>query len=210
MADQRMSQNEFVAYIAQKIRTGYSQSRAPQLIALSGPDCAGKSTLAVNVQEQSSRLGLDIILLSIDTFLIPRSLRTSNASEPIAYFENTFDYAALVRTLETARNRSSLASSNSPDIVLVEGVFLLRSELCHWWDLTVWIEVDTSVIMDRALKRDKEYFGDEETVRHVYENRCLPAQDYHIHRDSPRQNADITATFEKGVWTVRASFGKED
>ncbi len=210
MADQRMSQNEFVAYIAQKIRTDYSQSQAPQLIALSGPDCAGKSTLAVNVQEQSSRLGLDITLLSIDTFLIPRSLRTSNASEPTAYFEDTFDYAALVRTLETARNRSSLASSNSPDIVLVEGVFLLRSELCHWWDLTVWIEIDTSVIMDRALKRDKEYFGDEETVRHVYENRCLPAQDYHIRRDLPKQRADITATFEKGVWTVGASFGKED
>ena len=42
-----------------------------------------------------------------------------------------------------------------------------------WWDFTIWIEVDTSVIMDRALKRDKEYFGDEEAVRHVYENRCL-------------------------------------
>ena len=56
MADQRMSQNEFAAYIAQRIGTGYSQSRAPQLIALSGPDCAGKSTLAVDVREQLSRL----------------------------------------------------------------------------------------------------------------------------------------------------------
>ena len=64
--------------------------------------------------------------------------------------------------------------------------------------------------MDRALKRDKEYFGDEGTVRRVYENRCLPAQDYHIHRDSPEQNADITATFEKGVWTVCASLGEAD
>ncbi len=210
MADQRMSQNEFAAYIAQRIGTGYSQSRAPQLIALSGPDCAGKSTLAVDVREQLSRLGLDITLLSIDAFLIPRSLRTSNASEPIAYFENAFDYAALVRTLETAKSRSSSVCSNSRDIVLVEGVFLLRSELCHWWDLTVWIEVDTSVIMDRALKRDKEYFGNEETVRHVYENRCLPAQGYHIRRDLPKQRADITATFEKKLWTVHASFVKEN
>ena len=66
------------------------------------------------------------------------------------------------------------------------------------------------MIMDRALKRDKEYFGDEEAVRHVYENRCLPAQDYHIRRDLPRQNADITATFKKGVWTVYASLGEAD
>ena len=210
MADQRMSQNEFAAYIAQRIRTGYSQSRAPQLIALSGPDCAGKSTLAVDVREQLNRLGLDITLLSIDAFLIPRSLRTSNTSEPIAYFENAFDYAALVRTLETAKSRSSSVCSNLHDIVLVEGVFLLRSELYHWWDFTIWIEVDTSVIMDRALKRDKEYFGDEEAVRHVYENRCLPAQDYHIRRDLPKQRADITATFEKKLWTVRTSLVKEN
>ena len=210
MADQRMSQNEFAAYIAQRIRTGYSQSGAPQLIALSGPDCAGKSTLAVDVREQLNRLGVDITLLSIDAFLIPRSLRTSNMSEPIGYFENAFDYAALVQTLETVRSRSSSVCSNSHDIVLVEGVFLLRSELCHWWDFTIWIEVDTSVIMDRALKRDKGYFGDEEAVRHVYENRCLPAQDYHIRRDLPRQNADITATFEKKLWTVRTSLVKEN
>lgn len=205
MADQRMSQNEFAAYIAQRIGTGYSQSRSPQLIALSGPDCAGKSTLAVDVREQSNRLGLDITLLSIDAFLIPRSLRTSNASEPIAYFENAFDYAALEQTLETTKSGSSSVSSNSPEIVLVEGVFLLRSEFRHWWDLTIWIDVDTSVIMDRALERDKEYFGDEGTVRHVYQNRCLPAQDYHIRQDLPRQTADITATFETELWTVHAS-----
>lgn len=205
MTDQRMSQNEFAAYIAQRIGTGYSQSRTLQLIALSGPDCAGKSTLAVDVREQSNRLGLDITLLSIDAFLIPRSLRTSNASEPIAYFENAFDYAALVQTLETTKSRSSAVSSNPPEIVLVEGVFLLRSELCHWWDLTIWIDVDTSVIMDRAVKRDKEYFGDEGTVRRVYQNRCLPAQDYHIRRDLPKQSADVTATFGKELWTVHAS-----
>ena len=45
MVAQRMSQSEFAAYIAQRIRAGYFQSRAPQLIALSEPDCAGKSTL---------------------------------------------------------------------------------------------------------------------------------------------------------------------
>ena len=204
MIDQRMSQNEFAAYIAQRVRTGYSLSRTPQLIALSGPDCAGKSTLAVDVREQSNRLGLDITLLSIDAFLIPHSLRTSNASESIAYFENAFDYAALVQTLETTKSRSSAVSSNPPEIVLVEGVFLLRREFCHLWDLTIWIDVDTSVIMNRAVKRDKEYFGDEETVRHVYQNRCLPAQDYHIRRDLPKQKADITATFEKELWTVHA------
>ena len=210
MANQRMSQTEFAAYIAQKIKTCCSQSLAPQLVALSGPDCAGKSTLAADVQEQLNHLGLGVTLLSMDAFLIPRHLRTLNTPEPLEYFESAFDYAALVRTLETVEKRTSSVCSNSHDIVLVEGVFLLRNELYDWWNLAIWIEVDTSVILDRALKRDKEYFGDERTVRRVYQNRCLPAQDYHIRRDLPKQKADIAATFEKDVWSVCISLEKED
>ena len=132
MADQRMSQNEFAAYIAQKIKTCCSQSRAPQLVALSGPDCAGKSTLAVDVRRQLNHFGLGVTMLSIDTFLIPRHLRALNVSESIEYFKNAFDYEALVRTLQTIRSKSSSVCSNSRDIVLVEGVFLLRRELYHW------------------------------------------------------------------------------
>ncbi|MDE0011025.1 MAG: hypothetical protein OXU36_07755 [Candidatus Poribacteria bacterium] len=206
MTDQQMSQDEFATYIAQKIRTLHSQSRAPQFIALNGRDCAGKSTLAKDVHQQLSRLGLSATLLSIDAFLIPRHLRTPSTPEHIDYFENAFDYTALVQALETIKNRASSVDPNSYDIVLVEGVFLLREELYHWWDLTVWVEADTAMIMDRAIKRDKKYFGDEHTVRRVYENRCLPAQNYHIQRDLPKQNADITATFENGTWRVTTTF----
>ncbi|MCY3549075.1 MAG: hypothetical protein OXH39_01345 [Candidatus Poribacteria bacterium] len=216
MADQQMSQDEFAAYIAQKIQTCSSQSRAPQLVALSGPDCAGKSTLAVDVCKQLDRLDLtmSVKLLSMDAFLIPRHLRTPKTPEFMEYFECAFDYPTLVETLKAVRYPMPSIDPNSvakdtPDIVLVEGVFLLRKELYHWWNLTVWLEVDTSVIMNRAIKRDKEYFGDERTVQRVYENRCLPAQDYHIHRDLPKQNADIAATFEEGLWTVHTSLATE-
>ena len=216
MADQQMSQDEFAAYIAQKIQTCSLQSCAPQLVALSGPDCAGKSTLAVDVCKQLDRLDLtmSVKLLSMDAFLIPRHLRTPKTPEFMEYFECAFDYPTLVETLKAARYPMPSVDPNSvagdtPDIVLVEGVFLLRKELYHWWNLTVWLEVDTSVIMNRAIKRDKEYFGDERTVQRVYENRCLPAQDYHIHRDLPKQNADIAATFEEGLWTVHTSLATE-
>lgn len=206
ITNRQMSQDGFAAYIAQKIRTLHSQSHAPQFVALSGRDCAGKSTLAKDVHQQLSRLGLSVTLLSIDAFLIPRHLRTPSTPEHIDYFENAFDYAALVKALETIKNRGFSVEPNSCNIVLVEGIFLLREELYHWWDLTIWVEVDTAVIMNRAIKRDKEYFGDEVTVRRVYENRCLPAQDYHVQRDLPKQNADITATFENGTWRITTTF----
>ena len=76
MTDQQMSQDEFATYIAQKIRTLHSQFRSPQFVALSGRDCVGKSTLAMNVREQLSHLDLRTTLLSIDAFLIPHHLRT--------------------------------------------------------------------------------------------------------------------------------------
>ncbi len=210
MTERRMSHSEFVTYITQEIRTRHSQSIVPQFIALSGRDCAGKSTLAKGVQEQLNLLGLSVSLLSIDTFLIPRHLRIPITPEHIDYFENAFDYDALVRTLENLRDNPSSVNPNSRGIVLVEGVFLLRQELSHWWDLTVWVEVDTAVIMNRAIRRDKEYFGDEATVRQVYENRCLPAQDYHIQRDLPQQKADITAIFKNEIWTVTTSLKKKE
>ena len=134
-----MSQDEFATYIAQQIKTLHSQSHAPQFVALSGRDCADKSTLTIDVQEQLNRIGLTTTLLSIDAFLIPRHLRVLNTSEFMGYFENTFDYTALVQKLETVRNGASSADSNSCDIVLVVGVFLLRKELYHWWDLAIWI-----------------------------------------------------------------------
>ena len=143
ITNHQMSQDEFATYIAQKIRTLHSQSRAPQFVALSGRDCAGKSTLARGVQEQLNHLGLSVTLLSIDTFLIPRHLRTPSTPEHIDYFENAFDYAALVQALETVKSSESSADPNSCDIVLVEGVFLLRRELYHWWDFTIWVEADT-------------------------------------------------------------------
>ena len=53
MADQRMSQSEFAVYIAQRIRAGYSQSRAPQVIALSGIETIR------NRHEMKKRVDLD-------------------------------------------------------------------------------------------------------------------------------------------------------
>ena len=185
--EQRMLQDEFVPL---RKRRHSIRNLVPQLVALSGPDCAGKSTLAVDMRKQLNRIGLTVTLLSMDAFLIPRHLRVLNTPEFIEYFESAFDYSALVEALETARCSAPSSPSNGAvlgqqDILLVEGVFLLRRELCRSYDL---VEASTSVIINRAINRDKEYFGDEKTVRSVYETRCLPAQRYHMHRDQPKQS----------------------
>ena len=148
MTEQQMSQDEFATYIAQNVRALHSQSRTPQFVALSGRDCAGKSTLATGIRKQLNQLGLSINLLSIDTFLIPRHLRIPSTPEHIDYFENAFDYAALVDALETVRDSGSSAG---PSIVLVEGVFpATKRTLLLVEFLRSGVEVDTAVIMDRA------------------------------------------------------------
>ena len=55
-------------------------------------------------------------------------------------------------------------------------MFLLRPELAHRWDLSVYLHVPESVTLTRASVRDAEHLGGAEQVRRRYERRYLPGQ----------------------------------
>jgi uridine kinase len=189
-----MTQDELVKHVLDRIeKIGPSRSSA-KFVAISGMDCAGKSTLALALQERLATAGFCVTRISIDRFLIPWEAKTRRAPEFLGYFEDAFDYQALTHELDIARGSSQ--------IVLVEGVFLLRQELRHWWDLAIWLEVDSALALERAVIRDLAYFGDEATVRLVYETRCAPAQSHHLQRDEPWAHAHIVASFRAGFWSA--------
>lgn len=39
-------------------------------------------------------------------------------------------------------------------VVIVEGLFLLRDELVHWWDYSIFIEADRTAALKRKAQRD--------------------------------------------------------
>ena len=49
--------------------------------------------------------------------------------------------------------------------------FLNRDELYEYWDISIFFDVTFETVLQRALKRDVEYFGSEEEVLKKYNNR---------------------------------------
>jgi uridine kinase len=204
-----MTNDELTAYIVEHI-TRSSLARASTFrVAITGIDCAGKSTLALSAHQHLTSMGFTARIVSIDDFLQPLHVKARRAPEFLGYFEDAFDYAALIRALDSSSKlkqmtpTNSMGELNSAPITLVEGVFLLREELRKWWDFAIWLEIDPALVLERALRRDVGYFGDENTVRQVYEARCYPAQVHHELRDNPKAHAQLKARFEDGGWSLQ-------
>lgn len=178
------------------------------IVAFDGPDAAGKTTLADAIARQISRPALRV---SIDDWHNPRAVRLRRGDEsPVGYYMDSFDYDALVSNLlRPFREGASRVQTSRFDfrvdgpaaaeaeidstaaVLLLDGVFLLRPELCHRWNLSVYLHVPESVTLARAVVRDAEHLGGAEQVRRRYERRYLPSQALYREAASPLDKADF-------------------
>ena len=168
------------------------------LVAVDGPDAAGKTTLA---RALTGRID-DAVCVSIDGWHQPRALRRD-------YYRDSFDLASLVTdclqpfAAGAARIRTACfdhvadapvderVDGPAKAVLVVEGVFLLRPELRPWWDVTVHLHVPEPVTMARAVARDVPLLGSELEVRRRYEERYLPAQAHYRAVADPHSYADV-------------------
>ena len=177
------------------------------LVAVDGPDAAGKTTLARAVSE---RLGRPSLCVSIDGWHHPREHRVRRGAESAeGYYLDSFDVDGLVagclapfasgsRRIRTARfdhvadTAVEMWLEVAADAALiVEGVFLLRPELRGWWDLSVYLHVDEAVTLSRAVVRDLPLLGSEDEVRRRYSRRYLPGQAIYREVAAPLDVADV-------------------
>jgi len=168
---------ELAAWLAELEASG------PLRVALDGPDAAGKTTLAGELESAlTSNHAREVVRLSADDFQAPAVHRHRRGRySPEGYLLDAFDQEDLRRRI--------LAVSGSA-IVLVDGVFLQRPPLIDLWDATIWMEVTDATILTRALARDVDVFGSPEEVRRLYEARYLPAQRTYAATWRPRESAD--------------------
>lgn len=178
------------------------------IVAIDGPDAAGKTTLADAV---AMLVGRPTFRVSIDDWHNPRTVRLRRGDEsPVGYYMDSFDYDALTTNLldpfragatsvQTShfdfRADRPAAAAKAVDshvaALLLDGVFLLRPELVHQWDLSVYLHVPESVTLARAVVRDAEHLGAADQVRHRYERRYLPGQALYRAAASPVDKADV-------------------
>lgn len=177
------------------------------VVAVDGPDAAGKTTLARALAERAAR---HVVQVSVDAWHHPRAVRLRRgADSPEGYYRDSFDVEALVREcvapfrsgatrVRTAgfdhladREVDAWSAVGSDTVLLLDGVFLLRPELRPLWDLSVHLHVPEPVTLARAVQRDVLTFGSEEAVRHRYARRYLPGQALYRAEAAPADHADV-------------------
>jgi uridine kinase len=204
------SREEMVARLAGAIAA--IERSHPTRVAIDGPDAAGKSTLADELERELRARGRDVIRASIDGFHRRGAERyRRGADSPRGYFEDSFDVAALrdvlldplgpggdlrhVRAIFDFRRDEPLDRAvevaSSDAVLIVDGVFLLRRELHASWDLRVFVSAGLDETLRRALERDAALFGSRAEIERRYRARYIPGQRLYFARCRPEEAADL-------------------
>ena len=182
----------------------------PQLVAIDGMSCIGKTTLAAELSVVVSSAGRDVLRLSYDDFHHPRSVRhRRDRLSAEGYLQDSYDAASLrelvldplARGEREVRTASFDLVEEEPvhlppvtvaagAVVVVEGEFLLGPDVGADWDLGVLLVGEPAAVVARALVRDAE-LGTPEQVREVYVRRYLGAWALYEERHQPWDRADL-------------------
>jgi uridine kinase len=178
------------------------------LVGIDGPDAAGKTTLADRL---AAALPGPVVRASVDGFHRPRALRMRRGStSAVGYYEDAFDlprlqsellepFASGAATVSTAVHDYATDTPSVQQqhevpagaVLVVDGMFLLRPQLRHWWTLAVLLAVPEEVVLARARVRDLPQYGTPEAVELRYRARYLPAQELYRADADPFAHADV-------------------
>lgn len=189
-------------YEAHQLRTAFT-------VAVSGIDAAGKGYISRLLQDALREKGYHTVLINADPWQNPVSIRLQKENAAANLYEHIFRWDDLFQQLivplrknksiflETKGIRTDadiyyplLYDISNIDIMLVEGVFLLKRQYLSYFDLKIWVYCSFETGMQRAIQRNAEQL-DEEALLHDYHTFYYPAQQYHFEKDDPAGNADL-------------------
>jgi uridine kinase len=178
--------------------------RRATLVAISGIDASGKGWVAARLASGLRARGMRVADLCVDGWLRLPSERFG-ASDPAGHFYRhalRFD-AMFSQVVLPVRNHRSvhvevdhadeIATTFRPrrydltdvDIILLEGIFLLRRDLRAHYDASIWIDCSIETALERAIGRGQEGLAPAATI-HAYRTIYFPAQEIHFAFDDPR------------------------
>ena len=203
-----MNRSALIQHLVSRILS--VQCEHPVRVGIDGVDAAGKTTLADELAPHVEAGGRPVIRASIDHFHHPAAVRYRRGREsPEGYYLDSFDHGALAELLlrplgpsGSRRFRSEAFDyrhdcaldapfeTAEPDaILLFDGIFLHRPELRAHWDFSVFLQVDFSVTVPRAVRRDAKTPADE--VRRIYAVRYVPGQQLYLAAERPAARASL-------------------
>jgi len=182
---------------------------APLIVAVSGIDASGKSTLARRAAAELNARGVGAVVISGDDWHNPPEKRFSASNPAEHFYQNAFRFDELfriliqplrrLRELQVTIGLTRLPQNESfrktydfrgVDVVILEGIFLLKREFMGNYDLSFWVDCSFQTALARALQRNQEGLSGGEIVRD-YQTIYFAAQKIHFAKDAPRENADF-------------------
>ena len=179
------------------------------LVAISGIDGAGKGYVAARLAARLERRGQRVALVGVDGWLNLPSIRFSETDPAGHFYRHAIRFEEMFESLilplrdrrsirleadfteETAISyRKHVYEWTDVDVVLLEGIYLLRRDLRRHYDLAVWVECSFETALARALARAQEGLPPDQTIE-AYRRIYFPAQEIHFREDDPRGAADL-------------------
>lgn len=179
------------------------------LVAVSGIDGSGKGWVTARIFTELRNAGAKAANINIDGWLNLPAKRFSRTDPAENFYLHAirFDdmFAQLVLPLRDHRSvhveadfaeetatafKKRVYDYSDIDVILLEGIYLLKQEFRRYYDFSVWIECSFATALKRALARGQEGLPPAEAIR-AYETIYFPAQEIHFKRDHPKQAATM-------------------
>ncbi len=160
-------------------------TRRALLVAISGIDGAGKGYLTKKVVNVLVQNHMRVASINIDDWLNLPNQRFSKKQPAEHFYENGIRFREmfeqLVLHLKKKRSHSveaELADATNKDeyhkyvyqfddidIIILEGIFLLKQALREYYDLKFWVDSTFETALERSLKRNQEGLSAEAMIR---------------------------------------------
>lgn len=202
----------FIAELSDSLAARRPRERAFR-IGVDGMSCAGKSRFADALSQSIAASGCaPPRRLSLDDFHAPAETRYRQGRDSAeGYYSDCFEntrfrtqvldplghgrYPLSIPTAifdyRTDRPIARTATIEASDIVIVDGLFLLRPELAGGWDMMLVLDIDESDAFRRARERDLALFGSEAEIERRYRERYNPAWRFYCKEAQPLARADL-------------------
>ena len=162
------------------------------VIGISGGSGSGKSFISNQIIKEIGNQYCSLVAL--DNYYLDRDLQPKD-DKGISNFDtlDSIDINKIVHDVEklkrgeeilakrynynNSKKTSLVYSIKSNPVILVEGLFIFSiSQLFELFDITIFIEADVEVMLERRLKRDAEERGyDSNDVLYRYKNHVIPS-----------------------------------
>ena len=204
----RADRNALVPTILKARRA--TPARRATLVALTGIDGAGKGYVARQLVHELRSYGMNVADLTVDGWLNLPHVRFDDQNPAEHFYLHALRFEEMFeRLLLPLRERRSVrldadyaaetATTYRPhvyayddiDVIVLEGIYLLKRELRRHYDVSVWIDCTFETALERAIARAQEGLPPDQTVA-AYQRIYFPAQRLHFERDAPQMAATAT------------------